>query len=162
MTLTAERVRDLLHYDPETGLFTNRIKRGNRAGVGLLTGNRMRLGYTEMRVEGMRVTAHRLAWLYVHGEWPKHEIDHIDGDPTNNRISNLRDVPHLHNMQNVKLRGSSTSGLPGAYRVRNRFKALIQVGGKQRHLGYFDTAEEANAAYMKAKAEFHPGFAGAR
>jgi len=157
-TLAHARLLELVSYDPDTGVFTNRISRAKRALAGAVCGAPNKLGYIDIRIEGLRVLAHRLAWFYVYGEWPRHEIDHIDGDPTNNRIANLRDVPHAHNQQNVKLRGSATTGLPGAYRVGSRFKAMISVGGKTRHIGYFDTAEAAHAAYVAAKRAAHPGF----
>jgi hypothetical protein len=157
MKLTAERVRELLHYDPETGALTNRITRAARAQAGQVAGSWNSDGYLDVRIEGVREFGHRLIWLYMTGELPQGEIDHDDGDRSNNRWLNLRDGTHQMNMQNVPARGSRTSGLPGAYRVRNRYKALIRVAGKCMHLGYFATAEEAHAAYKQAKLAYHPG-----
>lgn len=157
-TITHARLLELVSYDPETGVFTNRVSRARRAIAGAVCGGPNKLGYIDMRIEGFRVLGHRLAWFYVHGEWPVGEIDHIDGNPSNNRLTNLRDVPHMHNQQNVKLRGSTTSGLPGAYRVGERYKAIIRIAGRSKHLGYFDTPEAAHAAYIDAKRELHPGF----
>jgi hypothetical protein len=146
----------MLHYDPETGIFTNLTDRHHAARKGEIAGSRTALGYIEIGLLGERFLAHRLAWLYVHGRWPDGEIDHRDGARSNNRLKNLRDVPHEHNQQNIRM-PVAKSGLPGAYQVGERFKALIRVGGKSRHLGYFDTAEAAHSAYVEAKRKFHAG-----
>jgi hypothetical protein len=159
-TISHARLLELVSYDPQTGIFTNRVTRAKRAKQGDVCGSKTGLGYIEMRIEGVRVLGHRLAWFYVHGEWPKHRIDHIDGDPSNNRLTNLRDVLHQTNMQNIALRNSTASGLAGAYPVGKRFKALIRLDGSSRHLGYFDTAEAAHAAYVAAKLKHHAGFTG--
>lgn len=154
--LTAEILRALLTYDPETGVFTNLTDRHHAARRGEEAGSLTALGYIEIGLLGERFLAHRLAWLHIHGKWPDGEIDHRDGVRSNNRLSNLRDVPHEHNQQNIRM-PVGAAGLPGAYRVGARFKALIRISGKSKHLGYFDSAEEANAAYVAAKRKFHAG-----
>lgn len=148
--LTAARLRELLHYDPETGVFTWREtgpgRHTSRAGRAGATAS---IGYIVIRVGGTLLYAHRLAWLYVTGEWPAVTIDHIDGDKGNNRFSNLRDVQHRVNAANHhKAQGSA--GLLGAVKNSRQpnWRAIITVGGKQKHIGTFDSPEAAHEAYM--------------
>jgi hypothetical protein len=104
--------------------------------------------------------AHRLAWLFVYGHHPIHEIDHINGNPMDNRIQNLRDVPHRVNAENKRKAGRTTySGLLGAHYHKNsgRYASNIKANGKQICLGYFSTAEEAHAVYVEAKRRIHEG-----
>ena len=157
--LTAERLRELFSYDPETGFFTLLKRRmGSRQKVGHIQ-DQLHKGYVCATIDGHQYRCHRLAWLYIHGVWPNQSIDHINGIKTDNRILNLRDVSHSVNMQNIKtVNATSTTGVLGAQKdYKGRFKSLIQVDGKKRYLGYFKTAEEANQAYLKAKREHHPG-----
>lgn len=160
--LTADRLRELLDYDPETGLFTRKIVRTSRG-----TGWPDKMGYLYIMVDAKTHSVHRLAWLYMTGEWPMHEIDHIDGDKANNRFANLRDIPRSANMQNeVRARITSTSGYAGVSFRKDRGKwiATIRTGPrgkiKSRRLGSFDSAEEAHLAYLEAKRKEHPGFTG--
>ena len=111
--LTAARLREVLDYDPSTGAFTNRIKRIG-AIVGRQTGTVSRYGYTHIRIDGVTYRAHRLAWLYMNGAWPNHQIDHINGVRGDNRIANLRDLPEGLNQQNRRTgKVGSKSGLLG-------------------------------------------------
>jgi len=158
-TLTFERCRELLDYDPDTGIFMWRVRTSSRAGRGDVAGFGDGKGYIAIRIDGNQVFAHRLAWFWVHGTWPVGVIDHIDGVTTNNTIMNLRDVGHALNMQNLK--GAKcdnlTSGLLGVVPSRGRWVAQIRVGGKKHHLGVYGTPEEAHRAYIVAKRIFHPG-----
>lgn len=157
-TLTAERLRTLLTYDPETGDFTWKVRRGCSAIPGARTGKNNGKGYLQIRVDGRNYAAHRLAWFYVTGEWPKGEIDHIDGKRARNAFANLRDVDRSTNCQNLRAaRSGSATGLLGASRSRNRFQAQIGVAGKNIYLGRYDSPEEAQAAYRAAKQKLHPG-----
>lgn len=158
-TITADRVRELLHYDPATGEFSWRApRRGVRPGK---TGNVRPDGYVRIGIDGVAYLAHRLAWLYVTGEWPAVEVDHIDGNPNNNKFANLRDVPADTNMQNMRkaTRGNRSSGLLGvSYHARDRlWRARIYVDGRDRVLGYFKTKEAAHAVYLEAKRQHHAG-----
>lgn len=104
--------------------------------------------------------AHRVAWAFVTGVWPGDQIDHIDGDKTNNRFANLRDVSQTVNMQNQRRPYSNNKiGLAGVYRhkANGRIYSQIRVSKKLVHLGYFDTPEQASEAFLKAKRELHPG-----
>lgn len=150
--LTQERLRELLDYRPETGVFTWRGK----AKVGIPVGRIQTDGYSQIRVDGKLYLAHRLAWLYVHGEWPTSEIDHIDRDRVNNRIANLRDVDRAINATNRRAFGSS--GFKGVTSMKkgSRFFARIsRIDGSVSYLGVFDSAEAAHEAYKAAHVEQH-------
>ncbi len=160
ITLTQERLKELLSYDPESGLFVWRIARGGRmpgSDAGTVT-NR----YLIINVDRRLYRAHRLAWLYSYGSWPVADIDHIDGDRLNNRISNLRQASRSENMQNQHTaRSNNRSGLLGVHYMKRghrlrRWYSKIKVGEKQKMLGYFLTPEEAHEAYLKAKKLHHP------
>lgn len=158
--LTADRLRDLMLYDQETGFL--RWKRNPpRATKDGAAGRLDNDGYRRVRVDRRDYVAHRLAWLYVHGEWPAHQIDHINGDKTDNRLANLRDVPHAINVQNIRraATGKKSCSLLGAFKHRqtNRWQARIRLKGKVISLGYFDTPEQANAAYVEGKRRLHEG-----
>lgn len=160
MTLTAELVRELLDYDPETGVFLHRTKRrGSKQGsvAGTTTAN----GYRFVAINRKQYLAHRVAWLYVHGVWPTGQIDHVNGIKTDNRIANLRDVPQELNMQNQRhaQRHKSSTKLLGVHFAKesDRWYSQIRINGKSRHLGMFATDTEAYEAYLKAKRQLHPG-----
>lgn len=155
--LSAERLRELLSYDADTGGFTWLVNRGSAAKVGGPAGRKVGGGYIQIGIDGRRYMAHRLAWLYVHGHWPDVEIDHISGEPEDNRIANLREATRSQNLQNLRrARADSRSGLLGVSRAAGRWLAQIQTSGKKKYLGLFDTAESAHNAYLAAKAELHP------
>ena len=160
--LTQERVLAVLDYDKTTGVFTwNKDRPGRFARAGRVAGRDDGKGYTRVFLYGRWRRAHRLAWLYVYGVSPSGIIDHIDGDTTNNRISNLRECTAAESVQNVK----SKSKHPGATFTRGRWRAQISVNGVRKFLGHFDTAEEASQAYVTAKRELHsfnPEVRGAR
>lgn len=155
--LTAERVRSLLSYDPENGVFRWKISRGN-AAAGSVAAKRVSSRYQDIKIDGRTYQAHRLAWLMVHGRWPNQSIDHINGVKGDNRLCNLRDVSHIENMQNQKrARTNNQSGALGVSPKRSgRYCAQIQANGKKYHLGHFKTIEQAAAAYRRAKREVHP------
>jgi hypothetical protein len=145
--ITAERLRSLLSYNPETGIFTWRVRRG-RILAGTVTGGIGSHGYVEIRVDYRLYLAHRLAWLYMTGEWPKETIDHRDLDRTNNRWRNLREATFGQNNTNRRARGAQ--GLKGVTKNRRAYVAQIQVAGRNRYLGSFATPEAAHAAYVAA------------
>lgn len=135
-------------YDKNTGVFTHKD--------GRVAGNKNLHGYVRIGLHGKTHAAHRLAWLYVYGEFPKGHIDHINGVRDDNRISNLREVSKSGNSRNQrKAHSNSTTGFLGVVAARNKFQAKISVGGKQRYLGVFRTPYEAHSAYLIAKRKFH-------
>ena len=165
-TLTAEHLRSILDYDPETGIFTwrsnpQRAKNWNTRRSGKPAGGSdCQYGYISIRIGHALYQAHRLAWLYMTGEWPISMVDHIDVDPTNNRWSNLRAATKAENMRNLPTPKHNTSGLKGATKVgRNRWVAQIQHNGKNNYLGTFATAEEAHEAYCRKAKELFGEYA---
>lgn len=159
--LTAERVRFLFLYDPETGIFTRRLKTGNGTFQGQEIGSWDLHGYKTTRINKQSFKLHRLAWLYVHGVWPDGDIDHINGSRNDNRIENLRCVSRQVNLQNRRSASSQnkSTGLLGVHlsKSRKKFSASISVDNKTHYIGVFDTPEEAQSAYIETKRRLHPG-----
>lgn len=154
--LTQAKVREYLSYIPETGLFFWGKASGRRAKVGAVAGGITDDGYIGIYLGRNRHSAHRLAWLYMHGEWPAGQIDHINRVRTDNRIANLRVVSRAENSQNT-IRSSSKHGVPGVnQRAPHIWQAQITLNGKRISLGFFPTKEDASAAYLKAKQKMHP------
>lgn len=154
--LTQERLKELLDYDPETGVFIRKIKKGGMP-AGSVAGSADACGYIVISIDGKRHKAHRLAWLWVYGELPKKDIDHINRIPCDNRIANLREVNKKQNAWNTDMKKNNASGFLGVYKHKQcaRWGAKICVNRKQHYLGLFDTPEEAHAAYMRAKEKLH-------
>jgi hypothetical protein len=153
---TQERLKELLSYDPETGLFT-RLMRAGTARPGDIAGCMTPKGYLIIKIDGEGYMAHRLAWLYVHGKWPADQIDHINGVKNDNRIANLREATNSENMQNQRAASKANrAGLIGVYPNRHRFVAQITINRQKQYLGIFATAEEAHSAYLSAKKIYHP------
>lgn len=165
--LSAERLRDLLDYDPNTGIFTWRHDRKvgrNKAFLvrraGDVAGGKNAIGYIAIGIDHRRLLAHRLAWLHVHGVWPTACIDHINGNRSDNRICNLRDIPHRSNIENqIRPAKNNKSGHLGVRQYKGKQKWSAQIGhhGKYVHLGYFDSPEQASDAYLAAKRRLHEG-----
>lgn len=158
--LTAQRLRELLHYDPKSGSFTWVQRTSHRIKIGSPAGSVNSWGRIQVGVLGHIYYAHRLAWFYSHGEWPRQVIDHIDGNPLNNQLANLRDVSPTTNAQNVHIAGAnSKSGLLGAlwHSQNKNWRARIMVAGKSYSLGCFKTPEAAHEAYKQAKRRMHEG-----
>ena len=153
--ITATELRARLQYDPTTGVFTwpdGRVA-GNPAG---------RYGRLQITLGGVARYASRLAWLYVHGEWPTGQVDHINGDRCDNRIGNLRVLSNAENKQNqsAAYANNKSAGVLGVSRASNgRWRARIMVDGRSRSLGTFATRDEAADAYVAAKQELHPAWA---
>ena len=158
--LTQEYARSVLNYDPETGVFTWR-QSGKGRKTGRMAGCLHRtLGSVQLQVGGKLYYAHRIAWLYMTGSWPKEHIDHIDGNPGNNAWKNLREATNGENMQNQRRcrKDNKSSGLLGVTwsKPAGRWAAQIQINGARKYLGLHDTPELAHAAYLEAKRELHP------
>jgi HNH endonuclease len=150
---TVAFLKQHVSYDPETGIFVW-LSNGKRADIPRAN------GYRGVQIEtfGTARSAHRLAWLYMNGKWPENDIDHINGDRADNRITNLRDVSVSVNLQNQKKAHiDSKSGLLGVTKARNKWRAGITVNGKPMHLGYFSSKESAYEAYLSAKRVLHIG-----
>lgn len=156
-SLSQARLHELLEYNEATGLFTRLVGRsGPRARAGDIAGCDNGQGYIRIYVDGRAYKGHRLAWFYVHGEWPK-EIDHINGDKSDNSLVNLRPVTRSQNRMNCSAYKRNKSGYRGVNfdLASSKWKAQIQKQGKKFSLGYHATAEAAHAAYCAASAEMH-------
>lgn len=161
MTLAIEELRELLHYDRATGIFRWRVTRTGTARAGSIAGRTSNKGYRQIKVYGNHYFAHRLAWLWVHGEWPSAGIDHINTDKTDNRIENLRQASPSQNGANRPVQSNNTSGLKGVCwnRASKKWQASAMVGGRLKYLGLFDSREEAHGAYCVITKETFGEFA---
>jgi hypothetical protein len=157
--LTAERVREALDYDPETGVFRSKSTY-RRSQTGKVVGASRTGGWISLNIDKKAHRAHRVAWLYVYGYMPPY-IDHKDGNPANNRLSNLRVATKQENARNR--RATSKCGLKGvsldSRKTKAKWRARIKVDDKQIGLGYFETKEAAAAAYAVAAHQFFGEFA---
>lgn len=156
--VSADRLRDVLDFDQRTGVFTWKKVTSNRVAVGSVAGSLHEpTGYRFVSVDGRMYKAHRLAWLYVNGEWPAGQIDHINGKRDDNRISNLRVVTAAQNLQNQRAGRGRTSSLLGVSwdSSRGRWRAVITVDGKYKQLGRFKDESHAYECYLNAKRAMH-------
>ena len=157
MGLTAKRLRELLDYDPETGVFKWKVKR-KHMNVGDIAGSIKSKRYRHIEVDRKHYSAHRLAWLFHYGKWPTAWIDHINNDPFDNRICNLREA--TPNQNAYHRRGRSRSGVKGVYPRKNgKFEAWIMQAGVHYYLGQFATKQEAATAYANTACVLHGEFA---
>lgn len=154
--LTQELLKERLSYDPGTGQFRARVKR-KCLNIGDIAGSPSSKGYWRIKIDNREYSAHRLAWLYVHGRWPAKHLDHENRSRSDNRIGNLREAGFVENGQNRKLNRNNTSGFHGVCFDKRSAKrqASIGAGGKTVYLGQFATPEAAAEAHIKAKAELH-------
>jgi hypothetical protein len=157
--LTASYVREILHYDRESGDLTWKQALSRRAKVGSIAGTRQKRGERIIMIAGRNHKAHRLAWLWMKGEWPPGQIDHRDRNPGNNAWKNLRKATRSQNGCN-SIRQNKT-GFKGVsfHKLSGRYKAEIRIDGKARSLGYFDNPEAAGMAYAVAAEQHHGEFA---
>lgn len=168
---TSLSLRERISYDAETGIIRWRPKPGNDSATKAWNGRFAGKiggtdhdGYIYISFDHRTYAAHRVIWAYMFGEWPEVEIDHIDRNPSNNRIANLRLATHEQNIANSKLRSANTSGFRGVtfihpnnrWRPELRWAATIRLNGKAKNLGHFSTKEEA-AAKFDATARAHYG-----
>ena len=161
--ITADQVRELLHYDPSTGVLTWKERGDNpqwsSRRAGKRAGSVNRKQYRAIKAFGKMYQGHRLIWLIMTGDWPAQQIDHINGIRDDNRWVNLREVSNTENLKNRKLPRHNTSGAMGVYDMPSgRYRAYIGHGGKRKYLGSFDTFEEAVAARKQAEIDldYHP------
>lgn len=159
-SLSQARLQELLHYDPETGVFTWRVDRV-RVRAGERAGKVTRDGYIEIGVDGKRYGAHRLAFLYMSGAIPSSYVDHINLTKSDNRWCNLRPASSSQNQMNTSGRPNNTSGFKGVswHPREERWRADIRVDGKKKCLGYFDTPEDGYDAYCAAAKSHYGEFA---
>lgn len=163
--LTQKRLKELLNYDPETGVFTWKVYRNYNALPGDVAGSVGNHGYAKVSIDGKSYLQHRIAWLYMNGYLPNKEIDHKNNIRTDNRLLNLREATHSENQRNSRKGKNNKSGLKGVCLASNpsetkgRYYAYIGYKGKQLYLGRYRTAEEAHKVYCKKALELHGDFA---
>ena len=156
-----KRLKQVIEYNPDTGVFVWKLSTGRRARVGETTGEANPPNYGRIQIDGTRYVSSRLAWLYVYGEYPKVLIDHINTDITDNRITNLRLATSSDNTKNANVRKESKTGVKGVtYSTSSigKFEARIGHGGKNYYLGIFSTVQEAKEVLDKKRQELHGEF----
>ncbi len=159
--LTQSRLKELLDYNPNTGIFVWKVVTSNRVKVGMSAGAIRKDGYISVRLDKQDYLSHRLAWLFVYSIWPSKIIDHKDTIRHHNWIDNLRDISNEENTHNTKRPSkNNTTGFLGVCfdKSRSKFISHIQVAGKNKYLGRFETAQEASSVYLQAKIELHSGY----
>lgn len=161
--LTQARLKEVLNYDPETGVFTWKARANvqwDARYAGATAGCENGQGYILICIDGCLYRAHRLAWLYVHGEWVPN-LDHKDTIRSHNRMDNLRPATQSQNLGNQRKSKINTSGFKGVHwhKGGKRWAAGIRLHGRSTHLGLFDTPEAAYAAYCEAARERFGEFA---
>lgn len=158
--LTAARLRELLDYDPETGVFTWLVH-VRKARPGAVAGTLMCHSRRSIRVCGRNYLEHRLAWLYMTGEWPSDQIDHINGDPSDNRWCNLREATNIQNHGNLRAHRDNKSGVKGVSwdDRRRKWAVCLMADGKKVYRARFDSKAKATAAYYLASRKYFGDFA---
>ena len=150
--LTQARLKEILNYNPNTGVFTWKIAANNKnVRSGNVAGKSTPQLYRSIKYKGQDYLSHRLAWLYIHGYLPDGQIDHINGDRADNRISNLRVTTNSQNAKNAGLRKNNKTGIMGVCLSDNKWKAKIVVNYKSIHLGCFNDFFEACCARKSAE-----------
>lgn len=158
--LELARLKEFLHYDHDTGIFTWIKSKSNVAKVGTQAGKNINNhGYSQIMIDGKQYRCHRLAWFYFYGFWPKGEIDHINCLRNDNRIKNLRDVSKHMNTQNQRTHhiNNKCKALGVCKKQNGKFQAEIRNNGKKIYIGTFDTKEAAYEKYAETKRVLHAG-----
>jgi hypothetical protein len=156
--ITRKELYGLFHYDEDTGVFVRR-KSSFGATAGRINTKPNGDGYIRIQIRGKRYKAHVLAWLYVYGKLPNGNIDHINRNPADNRISNLREATHGQNCRNATKYKNNRTGYKGVFRRRNgSYRAYITYNHVRYNLGHYKTPELASAAYKKKAMEFDGEF----
>ncbi len=157
--ITQKRLKEVLDYDPETGIFTWKIKISDCINLGSIAGTKHNTGYIIIGIDNKNYLAHRLAWFYIYGKWPKKDIDHKDQIKHHNWKSNLRDKSHSFNLRNCGNHKHNKSGVKGVSYVKqsSNWRADININKKNTYLGSFDDFDGAVLARYKAerKANWH-------
>lgn len=161
MKLSVFELKSLLDYDPDTGIFIWKVDRGNNKTKGLQAGSLHVTGYIHISIDNKIYQAHRLAWLYMTGDWPDQHIDHIDRIRNNNKWNNLRKANRQQNAANQKLRKTNKSGYKGVSwdQRSGKYVSVIRVNNKIKHLGYYDDPKEAYCKYLENAKKYFGDYA---
>ena len=158
--ITQAELKEALHYNPDTGIFTRLITISSRAKAGTVAGYFRSDGYIYIGINKKQYLAHRLAWLYMYGEFPVYQLDHMNHKRADNRIMNLRTASNQENHKNRSKSARNTSGMTGVgwYKATGKWRSEINVDSRKIHLGYFEDKFEAICARLSAnnKYGFHP------
>ena len=159
--ITQSELKELLDYNSETGVFTWLKSTTKSVKVGSVAGGKNNRGYMRIGINKKRYLSHRLVWLYVYGYFPKYDIDHINNNPSDNRLCNLREATTPQNQHNVKMMKTNTSGIKGVCfdKNRNKWMAQLQVNNKRIRLGRFDNLDDAKLAIENARIKYHGKYA---
>lgn len=150
--ITQKRIKELLSYNQDTGIFIWKESLGNRAIVGNIAGSDKPSGYRQIKIDTIPYLSHRLAWLYVYGYLPENHIDHINRDKSDNRIKNLREVSRSCNIRNSKIRKDNKSGIKGVtLHPVGKWVSRISTKHKTKTIGYYDSLDEAICARLAAE-----------
>lgn len=151
--LTQKRLKELLHYDPLTGIFTRLTRQSSNTKVGDIVGYKDNIGYLSARMDDKLYFLHRIAWLYVKGYFPEYQIDHKNGIRDDNRFTNLRHVTNSCNMQNTKKYCTNKSGFPGVHwhKAASKWAARLTINYKESHLGCYEEVLDAALARLTAE-----------
>ncbi len=158
--ISQSELQKLFKYNKETGDFIRKVKTAIATSVGEKAGYKNKQGYVQMRIQGKTYQAHALAWLYMFGEIPT-LIDHIDGNRSNNAITNLRIADRSINGFNREKKSESSSVFKGVLwsKKYGKWESKINASGKRKHIGYFHSEQEAGHAYNKSAIELHGEYA---
>jgi hypothetical protein len=156
-----QAAKNSLHYDQDSGIFTWIKSANNKVKVGSRAGTKEKRGYIIIQLNKKTIKAHRLAWLMVHGSFPNGEVDHIDNNPSNNRISNLRVVNRSKNQMNARPPVHNKSGFKGVHfcKSKNKWVATIGKNGKKEFIGYFNDFESAKKSRLKEESNWQKEYA---
>ena len=159
--ITQEKLKELLHYDQDTGIFTWKVSPASKIKIGYVAGTKRKNGYIQLRICNKLLLAHRLAWLYIYGEIPKENIDHINGNPSDNRICNLREANYQQNNCNSKIRKDNTSGVKGVVWRKDckKWQTQLWINNKKIYFGTFDNLELAELVISEARLKYHGTYA---
>jgi hypothetical protein len=159
--ITQSELKDVLNYDQDTGIFTWKKRTGSRAAVGNIAGSLRKDEYSRIEISKKKYLSHRLAWLYIYGKFPNDDIDHINGNKSDNRIINLREATCNQNNCNRNIQKNNKSGVKGIYKHNQyeKWVAAIRINKKRIYLGVFDNLELAKLVISKARNEYHKEYA---
>lgn len=159
--ITQQELKELLHYNPETGIFTRKTKVNRNKVIGSIAGTTDFHGYVAITIDGKKYKAHRLAWLYMYGKFPDNCIDHINNITTDNRIVNLRDATLSQNQCNKKINVNNSSGVKGVswHKKMKKWRVRLYVNQKETNFGFFDDLELAQLVAEEARVKYHKQYA---